>query len=63
MVSVYSPRRKSHKIVMIGDSHVRNSTAELQQKPRRAHCDVPSFIKPGAGVDTTVNAVRDEIKD
>jgi hypothetical protein len=30
-LSVYSPIRKSHKILMIGDNHVRNCATQLQQ--------------------------------
>ena len=61
-LSVYCPKRKSHKILMIGDSHVKNCATELQQN-LHAHYEVSNFVKPGARMDTIVNAATEEIKD
>jgi hypothetical protein len=58
-LSVYSPKTKSHKILMTGNSHVRNCATELQQN-LSAHYEVSSFIKPGARMDTTVNTASEE---
>ena len=33
-LSVYSSKKKSHKILITGDNHVRNCAIELQPKPR-----------------------------
>ena len=53
-------KRVNQKIVIIGDSHARNSVAELQ------HClgsnfAVSSFLKPGAGMKAIVNTAKDDI--
>jgi len=53
-------KRVKQKIVIIGDSHARNSAAELQ------HClgstfIVSSFVKPGAGMKTIVDTAKEDI--
>jgi len=53
-------KRMKQKIVIIGDSHARNSAAELQ------HClgstfIVSSFVKPGAGMKTIVDTAKEDI--
>jgi hypothetical protein len=60
--SVYCPKRKSLKILMIRDSHVKNCATELQQN-LHAHYEVSNFVKPGAGMNTIVNITTEEIKD
>jgi hypothetical protein len=57
----FKTRRVNHEIVIIGDSHARNSAAELQ------HCldsnfAVSSFVKPGAGMRAIVGTVEKDIK-
>jgi hypothetical protein len=54
--------RKSQKVLMIGDSHVRNYCTKLQHN-LGANYEVSSFVKSGAGMDTIVNNARDEIKN
>jgi hypothetical protein len=54
--------RKSHKILMIGDSHVRICATELQRN-LGSNYKVSNFVQPGAGMDTIVNTTRDEIKN
>ena len=54
--------RKSHKILMTGDSHVRNCATEFQHN-LGANYEVSSFVKTGAGMDAIVNTARDEIKN
>jgi hypothetical protein len=53
--------RKSRKIVMIGESHVRNCATKLQHN-LGANYEVSSIIMPGAKMDATVNTARDAIK-
>ena len=53
--------RKSHKISMTGDSHVRNCATKLQHN-LCTNYKISSFVKPFAGIDTIVNTARDEIK-
>ena len=60
-LSMNSSIRKSHKILMIGDSHIINCAIELQHN-LGANYEVSSFVKPGARMDTIVNTARDEIK-
>ena len=60
---IQSESRTKHvnqKIVIIGDSHTRNSAAELQ------HClgstfAVSSFVKPGTGMRAIVDTVKEDI--
>jgi hypothetical protein len=52
----------NQKIVIIGDSHARNSVAELQ------HClgstfAISSFVKPGAGMRVIVDTVKEDIME
>ena len=56
-----SSTRKNHKIVMIGDSHVKNCALELQHN-LGVNYEVSSFVKPGARMNAIVNTARDEIK-
>jgi len=58
--SASKTKRVNQKIVIIGDSHARNSVAELQ------HClgstfAVSSFVKPGAGMKAIVDTVKNSI--
>jgi len=53
-------KRVKQKIVIIGDSHAKNSAAELQ------HClgstfIVSSFIKPSAGMKTIIDKAKEDI--
>jgi hypothetical protein len=56
-----SSKRKSQKIVTIGDSHVINCATKLQYN-LGANYEVSSIIIPGAKMDATVNTARDAIK-
>jgi hypothetical protein len=56
-----SSRRKSHKILMVVDSHVKNCVTKLQHK-LGANYEASSFVKPGTRMDTIVNIARDEIQ-
>ena len=49
------------KLVIIGDSHARKSAAELQINIGSTFT-VSSFIKPGAGMGSIVDTMKDDIK-
>ena len=58
--SASKTERVNQKTIIIGDSHARNSAAELQ------HClgstfAVSSFVKPGAGMKAIVDTVKNNI--
>ena len=58
--SASKTKRVNQKIVIIGDSHARNSAAKLQ------HClgsnfAVSSFVKPGTGMKAIVDTVKNDI--
>jgi len=58
--SASKTKRVKQKIVIIGDSHARNSVAELQ------HClgsifIVSSFVKPVAGMKAIVDTAKEDI--
>jgi hypothetical protein len=53
-LSMSSSRRKSHKILMITDLHVRNSASEIQHNLDVCY-EVSGFVKPGTGMVTIVN--------
>ena len=60
--SVNKIKYVNQKIVIIGDSHARNSVAELQ------HClgstfAISSFVKPGAGMRVIVDTVKEDIME
>jgi len=46
--------------VIIGDSHIRNCAAELQQQLGRK-CSVSGYVKSGAGMDVIVHSMKEEI--
>jgi len=48
------------KIFIIGDSHARNSAAELQHWLGSTFTE-PSFVKPGAGMKTIVDTAKEDI--
>ena len=49
------------KIVIIGDSHARKSAAELKHNIGLTFT-VSSFIKPGAGMGSIVDTIKEDIK-
>jgi hypothetical protein len=49
------------KIVIIGDSHARNSADELQHNIGSTFT-VSSFVKPGAGMGSIVDTMKKDIK-
>ena len=54
-------KQTKQQIIIVGDSHARNSAAELK------HCLDPgfaisSFVKPGAGMKDIINSAREDIK-
>jgi predicted phosphodiesterase len=48
------------KIVLIGDSHVRNCATELQQQLGRKDV-VSGYVKSGAGMKVIVRSAKEEI--
>ena len=56
--SVNKIKHVNQKIVIIGDSHARNSAAELQHS-LGSNFAVPSFVKPGAGLKVMVDTVKE----
>ena len=59
-LSVKQTQSVKHKVVIIGDSHTRNSAAELQHTMGPDFA-VTSFVKPGAGMEQIVKAMREDI--
>jgi len=58
--SVNKTKNANQKVIIIGDSHERNSAAELQ------HClgstfAVSSFVKPGAEIRVIVDTMKEDI--
>ena len=49
------------KLVIIGDSHARKIAAELQHNMGSTF-SVSSFIKPGAGMESILDTMKDNIK-
>jgi hypothetical protein len=49
------------KIVISGDSHARNSAAELQHNTSPTFT-VSSFVKPGTGMESIVDTMKEDIK-
>jgi len=58
--SASKTKRVNHKIVIIGDSHARNSVSELQHRLGSTFA-VSSFVKPGAGMRAIIHTVKDNI--
>jgi hypothetical protein len=52
----------NQKIVIIGDSHARNSAAKLKQCLGSNYA-ISSFVKPGTGMRAIVDTVKDDIKN
>jgi lysophospholipase L1-like esterase len=50
------------KIIIIGDSHARNSAAKLQHNLDSTFT-VSSFVKPGTGMGIIVDTVKEDIKE
>ena len=49
------------KVVIIGESHARNSLTELQHSLDSTF-SVSSFVKPGAGMKVLVDTVKEDIE-
>jgi hypothetical protein len=58
--NVVKTKNDKQKIVIIGDSHIRNCAAELKQQLGRK-CSVSGYVKSGAGLDVIVHSVKEEI--
>jgi RNase H-fold protein (predicted Holliday junction resolvase) len=52
---------RRQRVIVIGDSHVRNCAAELQLNLGDGY-EVSGFTKPGAGIEEIVNSVREDIQ-
>ena len=52
---------KAHKILIIGDSHIRNCAANMKSNIK-SNFKVQGVVKPGAGVDILANSMINEIK-
>jgi 1-aminocyclopropane-1-carboxylate deaminase/D-cysteine desulfhydrase-like pyridoxal-dependent ACC family enzyme len=60
MQKVEKLKNDKQKIVITGDSHVRNCAAKLQQQLGRK-CAVSGYVKPGAGMKVIVSSAKEEI--
>jgi hypothetical protein len=49
------------RIILIGDSHVRNCATDLQHN-LGGNYEVSGFAKPGAVMEEIVNTIRDDIQ-
>jgi len=58
--NVVKAKNDKRKTVIIGDSHIRNCAAELQQQLGRK-CSVSGYVKSGAGMDVIVHSAKEEI--
>jgi len=58
--NVVKAKNDKRKIVINGDSHIRNCAARLQQQLGRK-CSMPGYVKSGAGMDVIVHSVKEEI--
>ena len=52
---------KAHKILIIGDSHIRNRAANVKSNIK-SNFKVQGVVKPGAGVEILTNSMINEIK-
>ena len=59
--SVKENQMGKQKLIIIGDSHARKSASELQHNIGSSFV-VSSFIKPGAGMESIVNTMKEDIK-
>ena len=57
-----SPHNMDHKVLIIGDSHMRNCAADVQSSIK-TNFAVQGVVKPGAGTNILVNSVKNEVKD
>jgi len=57
---VNKTKNVNQKIIIIGDSHAKNSAAELQHSLGSTFA-VPSFVKPDAGMRVIVDTVKEDI--
>jgi hypothetical protein len=53
-------QKGQHKIVLIGDSHIKSLSSELRQKLGDT-CDIMGFVKPNASVSELVSTTREEL--
>jgi len=58
--NVVKAKNDKRKIVINGDSHIRNCAARLQQQLGRK-CSMSGYVKSGAGMDVIVHSVKEEI--
>ena len=56
-----SSRTRRQRILLIGDSHVRNCASDLQHN-LDGNYEVSSFVKPGATMEEIVNTVSEDIQ-
>jgi hypothetical protein len=57
---VHKIKYVNQKIVIIGDSHARNSAAKLKHSLGSTFT-VSSFVKPGAGMRVIVDTVKEDM--
>jgi hypothetical protein len=48
--------RKEHKVLIIGDNHIRNCAENVKTNIT----EVQGFVKPGAGTDILVNSITSD---
>jgi predicted phosphodiesterase len=50
-----------HKVLNIGDSHIRNCAANIKSNIKD-NFEVQGVVKPGAGTNILVNSVNNEVR-
>jgi hypothetical protein len=53
-------QKGQHKIVLIGDSHIKSLSSDLKQKLGDT-CDIMGFVKPNASVSELVGTTKEEV--
>jgi hypothetical protein len=56
-----SPHNKDHKVLIIGDSHMRNCAANIKSTIK-GNFEVQGVVKPGAEAHILVNAMKNKFK-
>ena len=56
-----SPRNMAHKVLIIGDSHMRNCAANVQSCIKNNFA-IQGVVKPGAVTNILVNSAKNEVK-
>jgi hypothetical protein len=56
-----SPCKKDHKVLIIGDSHLRNCAANIKSTIKD-NFEVQGIVKPGAGANVLAKSVEKEVR-